>query len=482
MPPFFVVKKSQVIRSSGALFERAFFKYPIDVKSKERKRKMNQTLSRRFLWRQRIGYGAADFACNLIWQMISLYLLYYYTDVAGLNGKAIAAMFVICRFIDGITDLLVGYAIDKTRTRWGKSRPWFLWGAIPFAIFAVLAFSVPAGWSAAAKLVWCYVTYIGLSFMYTVVNIPMASILPALSADPQERTNLATTRQFFAFLGASFVSAFALKMIDQFGSQNMGRGFQIVMLVFGIISSLIFFFTFFSVREINVNEENDRKTSLKDALLSLAHNGPWKVFALNILFMWGGYFLQSAALVYYYTAVLGNTSLSVTVATIMSVVPVLANLTVPFLAKKMRKRTLFEAGSGIQLAGLVLIWAAGTSVPAICAGAAISAAGYGLKNSIYFSMQADPVDYGIRHTGVDTSGTLSAVNGFLGKVAQAAAGGISGLLIDWGGYVGGSQVQTANALMAIKCMYLYIPIACLVISMIIMIFYNLDKTTFKERN
>ena len=95
------------------------------------------------LYKQRFGYGLGDFACNLIWQVISLYLLYFYTDVAKLNAIAIAGMFVVCRVIDGITDLLVGFAIDKTRTRWGKSRPWFLFGAIPFALAAFLAFSVP---------------------------------------------------------------------------------------------------------------------------------------------------------------------------------------------------------------------------------------------------------------------------------------------------------------------------------------------------
>lgn len=261
----------------------------------------------------------------------------------------------------------------------------------------------------------------------------------------------------------------------------MGKGFRIVMLIFGIISSLIFFFTFFTVRENTTEDEKEEKTSLLDALRSLAHNGPWKIFALNILFMWGGYFLQAGALVYYYTAVLGSAELSVTVATIMSIVPVGANLCVPFLSKMMQKRTLFELGSGLQLIGLLVIWAGGLNRIAIYIGAALSAIGYGLKNSIYFSMQADPVDYGIWKTGVDTSGSLSAVNGFLGKVAQAAAGGISGLLISWGGYIGGSQVQTANALAAIRLMYLYIPIVCIVISMIIMAFYNLDSVYPKIR-
>lgn len=435
------------------------------------------TMNKMFLWRQRIGYGAADFACNLIWQMISLYLLYYYTDVAHLNGLAIASMFVVCRVIDGITDLLIGYAIDKTHTRWGKSRPYFLWGAIPFALFAYLAFSVPESFSASAKLIYCYGTYIGLSFMYTVVNIPMASILPALTDDAQERTNLATVRQFFAFLGASLVSATALHLVNQFGNGNEQAGFQWVMLLFGVIGALVFFFTFFNVRELHIDEEDrsDEKATLKDALRSLAQNTPWKVFACNILFMWGGYFLQTGALVYYYSSVIGSRELSVTVATIMSIAPVISNLCTPFAASRFEKRTVFLGASLIQMIGLIIIWLAGVQPALIMAGAVVSGFGYGMKNSIYFSMQADPVDYGLWKTGVDTAGTLSAVNGFLGKVAQALAGGFSGILIAWGGYVGQTAVQPVNAILAIQAMYLYIPMLCIVISMIIMWFYKLDR-------
>ncbi len=144
------------------------------------------------LYTQRIGYGLGDFACNLIWEVISLYLLYFYTDVMALDPLAIAAMFVTCRVIDGVTDLLVGYAIDKSRTRWGKSRPWFLFGSVPFAVAAFLAFTVP-DISPNGKLVYAYITYIFLSFMYTVVNIPLASILPALTDGMNERTVLATS-------------------------------------------------------------------------------------------------------------------------------------------------------------------------------------------------------------------------------------------------------------------------------------------------
>lgn len=427
---------------------------------------------KRFLYRQRFGYGMGDFACNLIWQVISLYLLYFYTDVMGLAPAAIAAMFIVCRIIDAITDVLVGFAIDKTRSRWGKSRPWFLFGAIPFAVSAFLAFSVP-DITPNGKLVYAYATYIFLSFMYTVVNIPLASILPAMTDDENERTVLATWRKFFAFLGSTIVSATALTMVQLVGNGDEALGFRIVMGIFGVVGCLCFFLTFALVRENNL-QEMERQATLKETLHSLANNTPWKLFALNILFMWTGYFIQSSALIYYYKYYIGSTALSSLVATIMTMVPMAANLTVPFLAKRCGKRNLYSAAAAVQLAGLLVIMLGDLNTQVILVGAVISACGYGIKESIYFSMQADPVDYGEWKTGIQAAGMLSSINGFLGKVAQAAAGGISGLLLAWGAYDETAAVQTADALFAIKAMYLYLPMILLVCSIVTMSFYKLD--------
>lgn len=428
---------------------------------------------KRALYRQRFGYGLGDFACNLIWQVISLYLLYFYADVMKLNAKSIAAMFVVCRFIDAVTDVLVGFAIDKTHTRWGKSRPWFLFGAVPFALSAFLAFTVP-DISPEGKLAYAYATYIFLSFMYTVVNIPLASILPALTDDMNERTVLATWRKFLAFLGSSIVSATALTMVELIGRGNEALGFRVVMGVFGIVGCLCFFLTFALVRENNL-QAGEKSASLGETIRSLAHNTPWKLFALNILFMWTGYFLQSSALVYYYKYYIGSTAMASFVASIMTMVPMAVNLTVPFLAGRLGKRNLYSAAAAVQLAGLMIIFIGNLNTHVIIAGAFISAAGYGIKESIYFSMQADPVDYGEWKTGIQAAGTLSSVNGFLGKVAQAAAGGISGLLLAWGAYDSSAAVQTADALQSIRAMYIYIPAVLLVCSIITMSFYKLDR-------
>lgn len=425
-----------------------------------------------FLWKQRIGYGVSDFACNLIWQMISLYLLYFYTDIMNLSPLAIGTMFLITRFIDGITDLLVGYWIDKTNTRWGKSRPFFLFGAVPFALFAVLAFSVP-NISNTGKLIYAYITYIGLSFAYTIVNIPMASILPSLTSDPQERTALSTSRKFFAFLGATIVGATSLKLIQFFGKENEALGFRIVMIIFGLIGCIMFFVTFANVREKTYKKES--QASLKETIISLSKNKPWIVFAINILFMWTGFFIQSSAIVYYYKIVIGDLQLSITVTTMMSVVPMLSNFCVPFLAKKFGKRNLFCYSTFVQILGLLVILFAGLNHIMILLGVFLASLGAGLKESIYFSMQADPVDYGEWKTGINTSGSLSAINGFLGKIAQAVSGWLASMLLAWAAYDSQAVTQTAETIFAVKTMYLYIPIILFIFSIITMMFYNLDK-------
>lgn len=433
----------------------------------------NQLKRKGFMkWRQRIGYGVSDLACNLIWQMISLYLLYFYTDIMHLNAASISLMFVVTRFVDGATDLLVGYLIDHTNTRWGKSRPYFLFGAVPFALFAFLCFNVP-NFSASGKLVYAYVTYFGLSLAYTLVNVPMASILPSLTNDTEERTALSTSRKFFAFLGATIVSSTALTLVAFFGNGDERIGFKIVMAIFGIIGCLLFFFTFFNVRELPVH--GSKSPSLKTVFRSLKQNKPWLIFAVNILFMWTSFFIQSSALVYYFSVVVGSKTLSITVATIMSVVPMFANFLVPVLAKKIGKRNLYLVSSSIQLLGLIIIMFAAKAVSGILFVAFISAIGYGIKESIYFSMQADPVDYGEWKTGVNVSGSLSAINGFLGKVAQAISGGLAGALLAWGMYKPGETLQNGKALFAIQAMYLYVPMILIVCSIITMLFYNLDK-------
>lgn len=424
------------------------------------------------LWKQRIGYGSSDFACNLIWQMISLYLMFFYINIMHLNPSSVSVMFLITKIFDGVTDLIVGFLIDKTNTKWGKSRPWILFGAIPFAITAVLAFSVP-NISQTGMLIYAYITYMLLSLAYTIVNIPMASILPALSEDPTERTNLATCRVFFSYIGSTVVSAFALTLVDKFGKGNQALGFRIVMMIFGVVGCLIFFFCFFNTKERV--QKQAKKVSIIANFSSLAHNNPWKLFALNIIWFFGGYVIQTSAVIYYFTYVVQNENLVQIVATITTLVPVVANLCVPFLVKKITKKNLMQIGSIIHSVGLILIFFGGKKVLILIIGSLIAAAGYGLRGSMHFAIQPDPVDYGEWKSGINTAGTLSAVNGFIGKVGMAVASSAGAALLAVGGFDSASAAQSASTLTSITTMYIWVPVIANVLSMITMHFYDLDK-------
>lgn len=404
--------------------------------------------------------------------MISLYLLYFYTNVMHLNAGAVSIMFLVTKFIDGVSDLIVGYLIDKTNTRWGKSRPWILFGAIPFGVTAVLAFSVP-DIGQTGMLIYAYVTYILLSTSYTIVNIPMASILPALSENPHERTVLASCRTFFSSVGSTVVSAFALTLVDKFGNGNEALGFRIVMIIFGVIGCLVFFFCFFNTKErVMVQAE---KVSLKANISCLLHNGPWKLFALNIVWFFGGYVIQASAVIYYFTYVVQNVAMVQIVATITTLVPIVTNLLAPFFVKLTSKRNLMIGGSAVHAGGLLIIFFGSTNVPVLIGGAVIAAAGYGLKGSMHFAMQPDPVDYGEWKSGVNTAGTLSAVNGFIGKVGMAIASSIGAALLQFGGFDAVLSVQSATAQSYITTMYIWVPIVMNIATIITMMFYNLDK-------
>ena len=424
------------------------------------------------LWRQRIGYGSSDFACNLIWQMISLYLLYFYTNVMHLNAAQVSVMFLVTRVIDGFTDLGVGYLIDKTNTKWGKSRPWILGGAIPFAVTAYLAFSVP-NISETGMLIYAYVTYFLLSLAYTVVNIPMASILPALSDSPEERTNLASSRVFFSTLGSTVVSSFGLVLVDKLGNGNEASGFRMVMLIFGIAGCLIFFFCFMNTKEI-IREQTE-KVSLKSSLKCLVGNKSWLLFALNILWLFGGMIIQAGAVIYYFTYNMNNKALVSIAATITTLVPIVTNLCVPFLVKFISKRNLMISGAVINALGIFIIFIGGNNISIALLGVFIAALGQGLKTSMHFAIQPDPVDYSEWKYGVNIAGTLSAVNGFVGKVGMAVAGSIAAALLAMGGYDASIAVQPQSALNSIALMYIWIPITMNILTIITFMFYDLDK-------
>lgn len=150
---------------------------------------------------EKIGYGLGDAACSMLWKLFSVYLMFFYTDICGLDAWVVGLLFLVTRVWDSLLDPFVGLVCDRTRSRWGTFRPWLLWGALPFGLLGVLTFSMP-DWSEGGRVAYAAVTYSAMMVVYSLVNVPYASLLGVISSDAQERTTLASFRMAFAAGGS----------------------------------------------------------------------------------------------------------------------------------------------------------------------------------------------------------------------------------------------------------------------------------------
>ena len=234
--------------------------------------------------REKIGYGFGDLASVLFWQTIMVYLLFFYTDVFGLTAKAAGWMFFVSRISDAIFDVVIGMTADRTKSRWGKFRPYILWGAVPLAVSAVLAFSTPS-FADTGKLIYAYITFISFMFLYSTVNIPYTALLGVISGDPVERADAATSKFIGAFTAGIIVSATALPLAKYFGEGNDAKGWHLTMTIYAVAAVVFLLVTFLSTHE-RVQPIAKEKTNVGRDLEDIIQNAPWiSLFIVTILFI-----------------------------------------------------------------------------------------------------------------------------------------------------------------------------------------------------
>ncbi len=431
-----------------------------------------QTYSKKFIWRQRIGFGISDYACNLAYLMVNTYLLIFYTDVAGIPAASASIMFLITKFVDAFTDYLVGSLVDRTNTKMGRNRPWMLAGAPVLAIGMVLVFTTP-DFSVAGKIAWAYATYIIFSFGYTLVNIPMGSILPTLSADATERTKIATTRTVFSNLGSLTSASMALWLIAKLGNGDQATGYRNTNIVFGIIVILLICVA--SIREINLPPRTTEKSSIVKDFGCLIRNKPYMLMITYTFFFFLAYLGMFASIAYYFKYNVGNEMLTSVAVTLLTVIPIFSMLIAAKMNAKITKRNITILGIAIQIAGSVVAWISGGNAAIVLIGVGLLGFGMGFRSNMYFSMLADVADYGEWQSGRNLAGTQMAVNGFSNKVSSACASAIVAGLLAWGAYDGTAAVQSAKANTAISIAFIVLPIVANIAGIVVMWFYDLDK-------
>ncbi|QYJ84981.1 MFS transporter [Shewanella mesophila] len=227
---------------------------------------------------EKVGYAMGDAAANLVWRGALAYLAVFYTDTFGLTAAAAAMLFLVVRLSDGVTDIIMGMVADRTETRYGKFRPWILWSTPMLALFMVLCFTTP-DLSADGKLIYAYITYIGLTLAYTFNNVPYSALMGVMTPSDTQRASLSGYRFAGAFAGGLLVMGFLPDLVAYLGSGDDAKGYQYTMYLFAALLSVLMLITFMTTKE-RIRPAKRDEISLKTEISDLVKNLPFIVVPL----------------------------------------------------------------------------------------------------------------------------------------------------------------------------------------------------------
>jgi len=425
--------------------------------------------------KEKIGYSLGDTASHFVWDMVGFWLLFFYTDVYGISAAAAGTIMLIARFWDMAIDPIIGVVSDRTETRWGKFRPYILFGAIPYAILAILTFTTP-DFGETGKIIYAGATYILLMTAYAAINLPYSALGAVMTDDTYERAGLNTYRFIAGFTGQFVVTGLALTLAEFFGRGNKAQGFQYTVFMFAIISLLFFFITFKTTKE-RVKPPKEQKNSLKEDFRSLIHNKAWIILAIVGIVSFIMFAMQNAAIAYYFKYYLGkeeNVQLFNVIGTVALIVAL--PLSKP-LAKKFGNRNVFIGSSLISGVFFILIYTARVQdIYAIYAFNIIAKMAYAPAVPLLWTMIADSADYGEWKTGRRATGLYFSAAVFAQKAGWGIGAAVAGWILAWSSFVPNS-IQNETAITGIKLLVSVIPGILYMSCAIFMIFYKIDKKT-----
>ncbi len=257
--------------------------------------------------REKLGYGFGDFGFNLYWTTIASFLAAFYTDVFGISAAAAGTMMFTTKIIDACTDPLMGAVADRTKTRFGKFRPYLLFAGLPMVGAVVLTFSTP-DLDESGKIIWAYCTYTLMMIMYTVLSTPYSALSGVMTAKSQERTSLISIRFIFAFSAGFFVNYFTLDLVSHFGAGDDAKGWQMTMLLYGLAASAIFLVTFLSTKE-RISPPASQDTKPIEDITDLLGNKPWIILFVITMIIMMTITMRAGSAYYFFTYFLGRPDL-----------------------------------------------------------------------------------------------------------------------------------------------------------------------------
>ena len=423
--------------------------------------------------KEKAGYGLGDFAANIVFQTVMIFLMYYYTDIFGIPVAAVGTLFLLSRIWDAVNDPLMGAIADRTKSKYGRFRPWIKWTALPFGILAVLMFTTP-NFSVEGKIIYAYVTYILMMMVYTANNIPYGALSGVMTSNSIERTSLNSYRFVFGQSAALMVQGLTLPLIAFFGAGDKQQGYQLTMGLFAIIAVVLFYVTFYNTKE-RIEPPKEQSTPLKDDLKDLMKNRPWMILFLMGLVTFIFLSLRIAVGLYYFQYYVGDESLFSWFAVLGTIGLIIGIPLSKPLTKKFGKRNTYimsNALSGIAVLALFLPgpddWKWAYAISALV----------GFFNGpgvpILWAMYADTADYAEWRFGRRATGIVFSAATFGQKFGWGIGGALTGWLLALFNYIPNMD-QGPDAILGIKLMLSIIPGTLMIASVVLLFFYNLTE-------
>ena len=436
--------------------------------------------------REKIGYGFGDMASSMFWKLFGSYLMIFYTDVFGMPAAVVGTMFLITRVWDSAFDPIIGVIADRTQSQWGKFRPYLLYLAVPFAVIGVLTFTTP-DFSDGGKVIYAYLTYSLMMMVYSAINVPYASLLGVMSAEPRDRNTLSTYRMTFAYIGSFIALLLFMPMVNQF-SKGHGEqhGWMMSVIVIAVLCVLLFYGCFAWTTE-RVRPIKERQNSLKGDLHDLLHNRPWWILLGAGVAALVFNSIRDGATVYYFKyyvveeeyASISLFGISFVLSGLYLAVGQAANIVGVVLAAPLsncigKKRTYMWAMSIATVLSVFFYWFDKEQLMlmfvfqvliSICAGSIFP---------LLWSMYADCADYSELKTGNRATGLIFSSSSMSQKFGWAIGSAVTGWLLAFFGFEA-NAVQSEEAIHGIRMFLSWLPAMGTVLSVIFISMYPLSE-------
>ena len=417
--------------------------------------------------KQALGYGVGAVGKDMVYALVSGFILYYYNDILGISGTFTGVMMMAARVFDAFNDPLMGVVVEKTNTPFGKFRPWIVTGTLTNALILYGMFAMPASVTGTAMLVYASVAYVLWGVTYTLMDIPFWSMIPAITSSGKERENLSVIGRTCAAVGYAVPTVLTMLLVVRLGSGER-EGFAIFAAAVAVVFVAAELVCVALVREKPA--ERQKTATVKEMFSALIHNDQAMVVVVGIVVFNASLYLTTQLAVYFFKYDIGNSDLFSLFGTVGGVGQILSMVSLPLLRRRWGGKQILVGALGVTIAGYLALFAlsmAGVrAVAPLAATAFVIYIGFGLATVLTTVFLADTVDYGEYKTGSRNESVVFSMQTFVVKLASAVSVLIAGIGIDLIGLDDTAAVQSESTLLGLRLLMVGLPVLGLVFSIL----------------